>query len=218
MSMNAINAYTSVMPQNGVSKNEKVKVKETADKTAEAKATDSRAASTNSDGVVFEPSKEGLDLAKKSAGLDRSELVKQLKADLDTQKQSLIDMVRQAIGQQVSYGVAVNASEDDVWKLLSSGEFTVTEAAREKAKELISEDGYWGVKQTSDRIVEFAKAISGGDVTKADKLFEAFKKGYSEATKSWGKALPDISKQTYDAVEKKFDEWKNSAKEAGTEG
>ncbi len=209
MSMNAINAYTSAMPQTGVSKNEKVKVKDASDskQAAESKAN----ATAGSDGVIYEPSKEGLDLAKKSTAVDRSELVKQLKADLDAQKQSLISIVKDAIGQQVSYGAAVNASEDDVWKLLSSGEFTVTEAAREKAKELISEDGYWGVKQTSDRIVEFAKALSGGDVSKADKLFEAFKKGYNEATKTWGKALPDISKQTYDAVEKKFEEWKNSA-------
>ena len=45
-------------------------------------------------------------------------------------------------------------------------------------------------------------------------LFEAFKKGYAQATKAWGKELPDISSQTYKAVEEKFAAWK---KEAGTD-
>ena len=41
-------------------------------------------------------------------------------------------------------------------------------------------------------------------------MLEAFKKGFSQATKAWGKDLPDISSQTYDAVIKKFDDYKNS--------
>ena len=106
------------------------------------------------------------------------------------------------------------AQSDQIWRFLADGKFTVTEAAKKQAKEAISEDGYWGVKQTSDRIVEFAKALSGGDVSKADMMFEAFKKGYAQATKAWGKELPDISSQTYTAVEEKFAAWKN---EAGTD-
>ena len=77
----------------------------------------------------------------------------------------------------------------------------------------IAEDGYWGVEQTSDRIVEFAKALSGGDTSKADELLEAFKKGYQQATGAWGSKLPDISSRTYDAVVKKFDAWKNGTEE-----
>ena len=40
-------------------------------------------------------------------------------------------------------------------------------------------------------------------------MIAAFKKGFEQATKSWGKTLPDISQRTYDAVMKKFDAWKN---------
>ena len=43
---------------------------------------------------------------------------------------------------------------------------------------------------------------------KRNLLLDAFKKGFEEATKTWGKDLPDISKQTYDAVVEKFDKWK----------
>ena len=40
-------------------------------------------------------------------------------------------------------------------------------------------------------------------------MINAFKKGYDEATKTWGKELPDISSKTYDKVMEKFDQWKN---------
>ena len=108
------------------------------------------------------------------------------------------------------------AKADDIWSFLASGDYTVDEAAKKKAQEEISEDGYWGVKQTSDRILDFAKALSGNDVSKADLLLDAFKKGFREATKTWGKELPDISQKTYDAVLEKFDAWKNEADDSAS--
>ena len=53
-----------------------------------------------------------------------------------------------------------------------------------QAQKDIAEDGYWGVEKTSDRILDFAKALSGGDKDKADELLNAFKKGFSQATGS----------------------------------
>ena len=60
---------------------------------------------------------------------------------------------------------------------------------------------------------DFAKALSGNDPEKADLLLDAFKKGFKEATKSWGQDLPDISQRTYDAVVEKFNKWKNGTEE-----
>ena len=37
------------------------------------------------------------------------------------------------------------------------------EKTRLQAQKDIAEDGYWGVEQTSERLVSFAKALSGGD-------------------------------------------------------
>ena len=56
-----------------------------------------------------------------------------------------------------------------------------------------------------------------GDSEKADEMIAAFKKGFDQATKAWGKSLPDISGRTYDAVMKKFDAWKNGTETAKTE-
>ncbi len=97
-----------------------------------------------------------------------------------------------------------------MWKFLASGDYTVDAQTAKDAKDAISEDGYWGVNQTSQRIFDFAVSLSGGDSEKMDKMLEAFKKGFSQATKAWGKNLPDISSQTYDAVINKFDDYKNS--------
>ena len=76
-----------------------------------------------------------------------------------------------------------------------------------KMKADIADDGYWGVSQTSDRIFDFAMALSGGDEEKMEKMKAAVEKGFKLATGSWGKDLPDISNQTYDAVMKKFDDF-----------
>ena len=79
--------------------------------------------------------------------------------------------------------------------------------AKEEAQKAISEDGYWGVSQTSDRIIEMAKALTGGDPDKIEDMRKAFETGFKEATKTWGRDLPEISSNTYDAVMEKFDKW-----------
>ena len=73
----------------------------------------------------------------------------------------------------------------------------------------ISEDGYWGVNKTSDRLVSMAIALSGGDTDKADEMMSAIQKGYDRATAAWGKDLPDICKDTLEATKQKMDDWKN---------
>ena len=76
-----------------------------------------------------------------------------------------------------------------------------------KAKEDISEDGYYGVKQTSDRILSFAKAVAGDDPKKLEEMRNAVEKGFEQAEKMWRDKLPEISQQTYDRVMETFDKW-----------
>ena len=63
-----------------------------------------------------------------------------------------------------------------------------------------------------------SKALSGGDKDKADELLNAFKKGFSQATGAWGDKLPSICQDTYDAVLKKFDDWKNGTEDTQVQG
>jgi hypothetical protein len=103
--------------------------------------------------------------------------------------------------QATTYGNAT-----DMWQFLKSGNYTVDAATKAQAQADIAEDGYWGVNQTSDRIISFATALTGGDPDKIEEMRAAFQKGYEKAEKTWGGSLPEISQQTYDAVMKKFDD------------
>lgn len=129
---------------------------------------------------------------KKSYQMDAA-TVKQMKTELEEMKLRFLETVKKTLGKQVKYG-------QGAWKGISPED----QAA---AQEAISEDGYWGVKQTSERIVSFAKALVGGDPSRVEEMRDAFIKGYQAAEKAWGGALPEISRQTYDAVMKLFDEW-----------
>lgn len=136
-------------------------------------------------------------------------LVNKLKADAEQRTSQLRSLVEKMMTKQ---SVAIGTA-DSMWSFLAKGNFTVDEATRAQAQADIADDGYWGVDQTSDRILDFAKALSGNDPEKADLLLDAFKKGFKEATKSWGQDLPDISQRTYDAVVEKFNKWKNGTDE-----
>ena len=159
----------------------------------------------SSEAAVFEKSSNEVDSSVKNQKADRSALVNKLKADQEAQKMQLFDIVKKTITGQGN----TLAKADDMWKFLASGDFTVDAETKANAQKEISEDGYWGVNQTSDRILDFAIALSGNDTSKAEILLDAFKKGFSEATAAWGKELPEISQKTYDAVLEKFEAWKN---------
>lgn len=159
--------------------------------------------------AVYEKSEENSNTSKVSSKeTDRTKIIQQLKADDALRQQQLLDIVHKMMGKQAkTYGIANSDNdEDSIWKFLAKGDFTVDAATKAQAQEDISENGYWGVKQTSERILDFAKALAGDDPEKLEKMRSAFEKGYKQAEKTWGGELPDISKQTFDAVMKGFDE------------
>ena len=159
--------------------------------------------------AVYEKSEENSSTSKVSSKeTDRAKIIQQLKADDALRQQQLLDIVHKMMGKQAkTYGIANSENdEDSIWKFLAKGDFTVDAATKAQAQEDISENGYWGVKQTSERILDFAKALAGDDPEKLEKMRSAFEKGYKQAEKTWGGELPDISKQTFDAVMKGFDE------------
>ena len=93
--------------------------------------------------------------------------------------------------------------------------WSASQSEVDQARQAISEDGDYGVKAVSDRIVQFAIAISGGDKAKYEELRTAIDKGFQQAAKALGGELPDISKQTYDEVMRKLEEWKKDSDQDG---
>lgn len=175
-----------------------------APKTADAPAQ----SPANETGVVYERSSVG-----KMSDSERAALVQKLKADVQSRTDQLTDLVHQMISKQGNaFGQA-----NDIWKFLASGNFTVDPQTKAQAQADIAEDGYWGVKQTSDRIFDFAMALAGDDEEKMQEMKSAFEKGFKLAEKKWGGELPEISQKTYDAVNKKFDDYFASKKQVATE-
>ena len=172
-------------------------------KTTEATSVKSEESTANT-GVIYEPSGDTAkaDSVKKTY-TPNTDLINKLKADAEEKTAQLRSIVEKLISGQ---GNAIGQA-DDIWSFLRTGNFTVDAETKAQAEADIAEDGYWGVTQTSDRILDFAKALTGGDPAKIEEMREAFKKGFEQATKTWGDTLPDISQNTYDAVMSKFDEW-----------
>lgn len=140
----------------------------------------------------------------KMSDTERSNLVAKLQSDQEARHNQLMNMVQKLFNKQANtYG----QSTGDMWKFLASGKFTVDAETKAQAQADIAEDGYYGVKKTSERMFEFAMALSGGDVDKMKELQSAVEKGYKQAEKTWGGNLPDISKQTLDATNQLFEDY-----------
>ena len=190
MSVNGITAYSTAY-SNYETKAKKAEEKKETTNTVES-------------GVVYEPTSATEDTATtKKVYKQDTALVNKLKADAEARTAQLRSLVEKImLGQGNAIGTA-----DDIWSFLRTGNFTVDAATKAQAQADIAEDGYWGVKQTSDRIIDFAKALCGGDPDKIEEMREAFEKGFKQAEETWGGELPDISKRTYEAVMEKFDAW-----------
>lgn len=139
-----------------------------------------------------------------------SEISKQVEAKLAPLRATVEKLITQ---QNIRSGTASGLSYDDIMEKYDGKlkEFyenlEVDDDTRLKAQEDISEDGFWGVKQTAARAVEFAKALAGGDRSKVDALKQAIEEGYKAAEKAWGGELPDICQKTQAATLQGLDDW-----------
>ena len=139
-------------------------------------------------------------------------VIAQLKADAEQRTAQLRSLVESMISKQNQAFQIGTLTDSKMYEMLRKGQLEVSPEVRAKAQADIAEDGYWGVEQTSERLFSFAKAISGGDTSKAEDLINAMEKGFKQATKSWGDTLPDICQKTLDSATEKIRSWaKDSA-------
>lgn len=78
----------------------------------------------------------------------------------------------------------------------------IAELSQDEAAELVSEDGFFGIAQTSERIANFVLNGAGDneDLLRAGRA--GILQGFNEAEQIWGGTLPDISYKTIEkAVE-----------------
>jgi hypothetical protein len=109
----------------------------------------------------------------------------------------LRDLVVRTLQEQ---GVAVKVATNE-------GEIDISCLTQEDATALISDDGYFGVEQTSERIFTYAIGIAGNDPGRIDEIRKGVQTGLEQAEAAWGGTLPDISYKTIEAVMSKLDGW-----------
>ena len=190
-SINGVNGYTAV---------------KTAETEKASKAAETTEKQVKDDGVVYEKSNE---TKKDSANqiYNKDNVIAKLKADQQSRLDSMNSLVQKLLGKQAEKFDLANGSNLAATFRQVAGK--VDQQTIDDAKASIAEDGYWGVNQTSDRLVSMAIALSGGDTDKADTMMAAIEKGYKQATKAWGEDLPQICQDTMEATRQKMDDWKN---------
>jgi hypothetical protein len=168
----------------------------------------------NQQGAVYEKtaarenSKEDSKAIYKKSATDRAAIVQQMKEAEEQQRNQLMAIVQKTLqGQVGAYG---KATGNNMWQQLAGGNIKVDAATRAQAQKDISEDGYYGVKQTSQRLFDFAAALAGDDVDKMKEMQKAMEKGFKQATKTWGRELPPICKETMNAANKLFEDYFSS--------
>jgi len=82
----------------------------------------------------------------------------------------------------------------------------ITELDSSEATELISDDGFFGVTQTSNRVSSYVISLAGDDMEALKEVREGVEKGFEEAEKMWGGKLPDISYETQEKTLALIDE------------
>lgn len=88
----------------------------------------------------------------------------------------------------------------------------ITELSQEEAKDLVSEEGFFGVNQTSQRVADFVFGFSGNDLELLQKGREGIVQGFEDAKKLFGGELPEISYKTQERTLALIDEKINSLK------
>ncbi len=88
----------------------------------------------------------------------------------------------------------------------------ILELSQDEAQELVSDDGFFGITQTSDRVANFVFSFSGDDLELLEKGKEGIIQGFEEAKKLFGGELPEISYKTQERTLSLLEEKINSLK------
>ncbi|MFN2938304.1 hypothetical protein ACKX2D_04565 [Lachnospiraceae bacterium YH-ros2226] len=153
------------------------------------------------------------DVMKMTAS-ERADLVSRLEEEQKAAQQQFIQMVRKSLGYQASAYENANAQpsvdNNGIWHFLASGNYTVDAATKAEAEASISEDGYFGIQNTAQRLFDFAAALVGDDADKMKTMQEGIARGFKEAEEAWGKELPEICQKTLEKTNQMFQDYYDS--------
>lgn len=82
----------------------------------------------------------------------------------------------------------------------------ITELSVDEANDLLSQEGFFGINQTSSRVADFVLSFAGDDVELLKEGREGIVGGFEEAQKLFKGQLPEISLQTQERTLSLIDE------------
>ncbi|MDP1977665.1 MAG: hypothetical protein WA071_28310 [Undibacterium umbellatum] len=188
-------AQTKV-PKAGDKSAEEADIKATPDQSAKVNLDSSVAGSKESTVVYNDPR------LNKTAKPDLQALLE----ESDRKAQEIINLIKPLIEQQ---GLEISKVVSGQQKINASPE------AIKAAQAAVAEGGEFSVQKTAERILSFAKAAIGDDPAKLEKITAAVEQGFQEAAEILGGSLPEISKQTLEAIRTEFARWKSDGIPAG---
>ena len=137
-------------------------------------------------------------------GAADADAVRALWTETNEMTDSIRKLLRSILGMQ-------DAGGQGFWARRALGNIEISEADRAHAQELISEDGFFGVEQTTDRIMSFARALVGEDASEEqiERMRAAAQRGFDDVARMFGgfNNLPQVTRDTFNAVMAAFDEW-----------
>ena len=104
-------------------------------------------------------------------------------------------------------GKEKNSEGEDIFSLKDLG-YTgkpISQLTPEEATDLISEDGFFGVKKTAQREIDFVLNFAKDNIELIKEGRKGMIQGFKEAEKIWGGKLPDIAYKTQEVVLKALD-------------
>lgn len=120
------------------------------------------------------------------------------KSALQIKNEGMKDIVAKLLGQQATGG-SKTGFDSQINSLLRSYGLTPIQSD--------GSDDFWGAEKTANRILDFAKALAGSDPEAFKTVKNAVDKAYGECEDIWGGKLPGVCYDTYDLIQKGFDDW-----------
>lgn len=159
-----------------------------------------------SQAVKYERSKKNKHVTyNKNGHIYDKETVDKLKLQSEQAHAHLKGLVEKLLLKQ---GHSIKTITAEEW-----ADIEIDDKTRAEAAAMVAPDGPYGADAVSNRLVDFAKAVSGGDIEKLDKLKSAIDEGFKQAENLLGE-LPQISSDTYDLTMEKLDAWAEEVKQS----
>ena len=154
--------------------------------------------------LTMNPNNIKTDFSEKISKEEAADLKAQIVENANAYALKSVNIQGQLVSQEVDFEELYN----DFQSFLSDVGYTgkpIAELSQDEAAELVSEDGIFGIKQTSERIANFVINGAGGDEEMLRAGREGMLQGFKEAEAMWGGELPEISQKTMQAATEMVD-------------